>query len=414
MPIPRDPSPESSLALLQEGYTFMANRRRSLGADTFTTRLMLRNATCITGQEAAEFFYSGERFTRRGAMPPTTLRLLQDKGSVQQLDGDAFRHRKQMFMSVMTEASIESLGDAVTARWLERLAHWPDQEAVVLHDDVQDILCRAVCDWAGIPLAAPSARRRVHELGAMLEGAGSVGPKLLKGLALRARNRLWARSVIERIRRGHPLVPGGSPAHVIAWHRDLDGRLLAPKIAAIELINLLRPTVAVARFVTFAALALHDYPHERRKLLDGDDKTLERFVQEVRRFYPFFPFMGGRARTSLIWRGQQMDRGTWVLLDAYGTNHDERIWNDPEIFRPDRFREWNGSAYNFIPQGGGDFWYDHRCPGEWATIAILKRAVHLMIKAMSYDVPPQDLGIDLSRMPALPASGFLIRNVRPV
>jgi hypothetical protein len=31
---------------------------------------------------------------------------------------------------------------------------------------------------------------------------------------------------------------------------------------------------------------------------------------------------------------------------------------------------------------------------------------------MSYEVPEQDLGISLSRMPAQPRSRFLIRNVR--
>ncbi len=43
-------------------------------------------------------FYSGDRFTRTGgAMPPTVLRLLQDKGSVQQLDGAAhLQHRPQV------------------------------------------------------------------------------------------------------------------------------------------------------------------------------------------------------------------------------------------------------------------------------------------------------------------------------
>jgi fatty-acid peroxygenase len=31
---------------------------------------------------------------------------------------------------------------------------------------------------------------------------------------------------------------------------------------------------------------------------------------------------------------------------------------------------------------------------------------------MTYDVPEQDLGIDLGRMPALPNSRFVMRNVR--
>ncbi len=120
-PIPRDPLPDSSLALLADGYTFMAKRRRRLGSDTFATRLMLRNALCILGEDAAEFFYGGDRFTRTGAMPPTTMRLLQDKVSVQQLDGLAHRHRKQMFMSLMTPGSIQKLVHAMVDQWHSRI-----------------------------------------------------------------------------------------------------------------------------------------------------------------------------------------------------------------------------------------------------------------------------------------------------
>ncbi len=102
-----------------------------------------------------------------------------------------------------------------------------------------------------------------------------------------------------------------------------------------------------------------------------------------------------------------------MILDAYGTNHDARIWEDPDAFRPDRFRHWSGNAFAFIPQGGGDHYTGHRCAGEWITISLMKRAVRLLTATMTYDVPDQDLHIDLSRMPAIPASRFVIANVRP-
>lgn len=49
---------------------------------------------------------NGRLARRRGAMPPSVLRLLQDKGSVQQLDGPDYRHRKAMFVDLhMTDAA---------------------------------------------------------------------------------------------------------------------------------------------------------------------------------------------------------------------------------------------------------------------------------------------------------------------
>lgn len=410
--IPRDSAPDSTLALLAEGYAFIPNRHRRHGSDIFETRLMLRKAVCIQGEEAARVFYEPGRFTRRGAMPASTLRLLQDKGSVATLDGEAHRWRKRMFMSPMTPEGIQRLSDGMAGQWQDHLRRWEGMERVVLHDEVRDILCRAVCRWAGIPLPEAEARRRTREIGAMIDGAGTVGPRNWYGTLLRARTERWLREVVERLRRGALEAPGTSAIQVFARHRDLEGKPLDAAVVAVELLNLLRPTVAVARFVTFAALALHEHPACRRTPLGGGADHLDLFVQEVRRFYPFFPFVAGRALEEFEWRGHRFANGDRVLLDLYGTNHDGRSWEEPDAFRPERFRRWDRSAFGFIPQGGGDFLANHRCAGEWITIELVKRAVRLLTGAMHYEVAPdQDLRIDLSRIPALPRSGFVITRV---
>jgi fatty-acid peroxygenase len=184
-------------------------------------------------------------------------------------------------------------------------------------------------------------------------------------------------------------------------------------VAAVELLNLLRPTVAVARYVTFAALALHQHPEWRERLQAGGEETAEQFVQEVRRFYPFFPFVGGRARTAFEWRGATIPARRWVLLDLYGTNHDPRAWHRPEAFNPDRFEGWRGDPYTLIPQGGGDHLTEHRCAGEWATVRLMHVALAALTQWMDYEVPSQDLTVSRSRMPTLPKSGFKMRSVRP-
>ena len=98
--IPRDGAPDSTLALLSEGYAFIPKRCRQFGSPLFAARLMLSPAVCMSGAEAAAHFYDGDRFTRRHALPPTTFALIQDKGSVMVMDGQAHRHRKQMFLSL--------------------------------------------------------------------------------------------------------------------------------------------------------------------------------------------------------------------------------------------------------------------------------------------------------------------------
>lgn len=412
---PRAKEPDSTLALLREGFTFATNRRRALGSDVFRARLMLKPATIAMGADAAEMFYCPGRFTRKRAMPCTVVKMLQDYGSVQTLDGAAHRHRKAMFMNLMGGAAIARLLDLAAEEWRHAAAGWARQDRVELLGAAQLVLCRAILRWAGLSPDEADATARTREFGAMLAGAGQLGVAAwLRGEALRTRNERWARAVVEDIRAGR-LSPGtDEAARVIAMHRDAEGQLLPVRIAAVELINILRPTVAVAYFIVHAALALHQHPDWRECLRAAGDTELERFVQEVRRLAPFFPVIAGRVREPFEWRGARFGQGDWVVLDIYGTNRDPRTWHDPDSFRPERFADWDGSPWSFIPQGGGPFLQGHRCPGEWITIALVKQAARFLARDLDYAVPEQDLGVDLSRIPAIPASRFQmqIRGLR--
>ncbi|CAM3682288.1 hypothetical protein GCM10009865_44060 [Aeromicrobium ponti] len=66
----------------------------------------------------------------------------------------------------------------------------------------------------------------------------------------------------------------GSALYEMAFHEELDDRQLDTQMAAIELINVLRPIVAIATFITFAALALHEHPEVKVKLHSGDREAL--------------------------------------------------------------------------------------------------------------------------------------------
>lgn len=282
----------------------------------------------------------------------------------------------------------------------------------MLHREVEHLLFRAVCEWAGILPLDDEAGRRAREISAMIDGAGAVGPRFMRGMLLRSRTEQWASRIIAAVRNGRFDVREGSAAQLISQFRDIDGKLLDTDTAAVELINVLRPTVAVARYITFAAHALEAHPAWKARLQNSDEALIEAFVQEVRRFYPFFPMVGGRALEAFAWHGHFFRQGAWVLLDLYGTNHDARIWTDPEQFEPERFLNWEGNPYTLIPQGGGDFYSGHRCPGEWITIELTKQAVRMLSTEIVYRVPLQDLRIRLSRLPAIPESGLLIKDVR--
>jgi fatty-acid peroxygenase len=206
---------------------------------------------------------------------------------------------------------------------------------VVLYDALQPVLTRSVCRWAGVPLPHADVPRRTRQLVALFDQA--AGPRHLHARRSRVALEAWLAALIDDVQSGRLRADPAGALHAVAAFRRPDGTPLSPRIAAVELLNVLRPTVAVSVYVVFAAHALHLNPEVRLRLCAGDERYRRAFVQEVRRFYPFFPAAAARVRDDFEWRGLRFPRGTLTLLDLYGTNHDPRTWAAPDVFRPERF-----------------------------------------------------------------------------
>lgn len=315
-------------------------------------------------------------------------------------------------MSLMTPHHQNQLGELVMEKWEKSVDKWEGVEKVILFDEAKEILCRTACQWAGVPLPESDVKGRADDFSAMVDAFGAVGPRHWKGRTARNRSEDWIRNIIEDVRSGRLKTEECSALYAMAFHRNLDGSQMDAQMAAVELINVLRPIVAISTFITFAALALYEHPECKEKLLTGDSNYLEMFAQEVRRYYPFGPFIGARVQKDFIWKECEFKEGMLVLLDMYGTNHDSRIWKSPDEFRPERFKEWNDSLFNFIPQGGGDPTKTHRCPGEGITVTIIKTSLNFLINKIQFEVPKQDLNYSLVRIPTLPESGFIMSNIK--
>ena len=155
---PHDPHPTRPRAGQGAGPTprrvlFHPKRVRCHSSDVFHTRLMLRRAICVSGPDAAAKFYQPGPFTRVGAMPPTVVRLLQDIGSVHTLDDEAHRHRTSMFISMMGPDSIKSLLRVTEDEWHGPIADRPVRDCVPLFDEMEHLLTRSACAFAGIELS---------------------------------------------------------------------------------------------------------------------------------------------------------------------------------------------------------------------------------------------------------------------
>ena len=410
--IPHDGVLDSSLAMLADPYRFISRRCARLGSDLFRTRLLLKSNICMMGRDAAELFYDEERFQRKGAGLRRIEVTLLGQGGVQGLDGAAHRHRKQMFTSLTPADEAVRLAAISAQHWAARARGWAARDSVVIYDEARDVLCRSVCEWAGVPVEDAEIGPLARDLAAMYEHVDSLGPQHLWARWVRKKRDQWAARLIVAVRAGRLPAAEGSVLAAVATHRDLDGQLLEPRVAGVELLNLLRPTVAVSVFITFAALALVEHAECRERIVSGGGDYGEMFAQEVRRFYPFFPAVAALVRRDFEWRGYQFPRGMRVILGLYATNHDERLWASPEEFRPERFRDWGGDLFRFIPQGGGDREVHHRCPGDRISVELVKAAVAFLCGGLQYEVPEQDLRLKFTDLPAMPRSRVVIRNVR--
>ncbi len=410
--IPQEIVLDNSLALMFEGYLFMPNRFHRYGTDIFQTRLFWENVICIRGEEAAGIFYDNHRFLRKGAAPKRVQQTLFGENGVQGMDGAAHEHRKAMFMSLMTPERLHMLKELIREQWIAFSSRWEKRNRVILFDETQKIMLKAACQWAGVPLRDIEVSFRADDFGEMIDAFGAVGLRHWSGRVARSREECWIKKVIEKIRLKELNPPPESAAYAIAWHRDLNGHFLDAQIAAVELINIIRPIVAIATYIVFGALALLKYRDCREKLQTDDGEYMHMFVQEIRRYYPFTPFISARVRSEFEWNSCRFMPGTMVLFDVYGTDHDARLWDRPLEFWPERFIGREENPFDFVPQGGGDYDKGHRCAGEKLTIEVMKESLGFLLKELDYSVPEQDLGYSLWRMPTLPRSRFVMSNVK--
>ena len=414
--IPARTGLDRSLVLLREGYRFTGRRRRWGDGPTpsdraVELRLLGQRAVLVGGGDAVRFFYDGAAFRRRDALPRPVANTLFGRGAIHTLDGEAHLHRKAMLLRLLSPASARAIAGRTDSLWAAAAERWREAGRAVLFDEAVRVIGVGICTWGGLPLTPADAPGRVWDLHRIVDGFGGVGPRHVTARSARRRSEAWVRRAVRDARAGRLAPEAGSALDVVSRFRDVDGAVLDERTAAVELLNVVRPSVAVAWFVAFAGLALHEHPAWRERIAAGSgeelDRDLEAFAHEVRRLYPFAPLIGARAARDLVWRGHGIPEGRLVLLDLYGMDHDPQVYPQPDAFDPGRFAGRSPDAYTFVPQGGADPHTGHRCAGERVTVELLKSAVRALA-GVRWSVPPQDLSFPLSRMPTRPRSGVVL------
>ncbi|MDF1605399.1 cytochrome P450 [Nocardioides sp. YIM 152315] len=388
--------------LLRRGYLALPHEHRQHGgADVFGSSVLGRRAVVVRGREGARLFYDTSVVERAGAIPAPLANLLFGRGAVHGTDGATHASRKRMFLDLLDEDRVADLATTIGRDLERRAAGWSGREVVVF-DELVEVYGAAVQAWAGIIAGPAQTRRTSRRLAAVVDGFGGAGAAYPKAWLARWWIDRRARRLVAQARSGWPEARPGS---VVAELATGPGAGLDARLAGVELVNILRPTVAVAWAGTFLARDLHAYP-QWRALLDDPEHRVE-FGHEVRRTCPFVPALAGRAVRRAQIADTTVEPGDLIVLDVPGTNRDPDHWAEAERFLPERFAGVMPDPFAFVPQGGGDPTTGHRCPGETLTVRILSETARVLA-GVDYE-PVTDTAHDPTRIPTLPARGLPVR-----
>jgi fatty-acid peroxygenase len=367
-------------------------------------RLLGRPAHVVRGEEGARLFYDQTVVERRGIVPAPLANVLFGKGAVHGLDGERHRERKELFLQVLTADAVECLGEAVDDLLAERMNTWQRRTPINAFEELVEIYGTAAFPWAGVRIEPREADVVARRLAAIVDGFGFA--PVAYGRACHARwwaNR-WGRQLVRSARRGGPPPPADTMLEALVTGPGAD---LPLDVAAVELLNVLRPTVAVAWLAVFAVQELARSPEHGSVLAQPDQRAARwHFADEIRRTTPFVPALAGRIGRAVTFEGHPMAPGDTLVLDVPGTNH--RGWEDPWCFRPGRFAERSPNAFQHIPQGGGDPQDGHRCPGEPIAMTLLDRTLQ-RLAATTFTISAGP--VDLTRIPTQPAGPLLITDI---
>lgn len=399
---------------LDEGYLLLSELRKEANAPVVKARLLNKEVIAIYGKEAAKKFYDPRNFKREGAMPKIVLKTLFGENGVQTLDGQAHEHRKTIFMDLMTPKRMEEYHRILDKNLTQKLDR--QQGQFELFDLAKDVLFRSICEWAGIDLSQLT-KKEVDQLAeyqiSMISSAVTNPVTHIKGIDNRKKSEKWAQSLIENARINPVAGKEDVALYAFAKATNDHGELLPIDVAAVELLNVIRPTVALTVWIALMGHALFSRPDIYQRLHAEFDQLQDSFIQEMRRYYPFFPMLPAFAIQDVEVDGYLIPKDSWVVLDLYGTNHDDRMIETPEVFRISRYlgKEKHISydeEYEMIAQGGGEFKTMHRCAGEWITLHTLRVFSDQLVNKYQFSIPEQDWSIPMNQFPTYPKSKTLL------
>src|SRR5699024_11641940 len=132
---------------------------------------------------------------------------------------------------------LDKLRQITEKQWHITVQQWMNFDQLSFFAEVEQVMCQIACIWAGVPVKAHELPMRTRALSAMIDAIGAVGPRHWQGRMARKRSDRCIRLLILDLRAGKQTDAEKAPLHTIAFHPELNGKLLPLQIEAFEMMN---------------------------------------------------------------------------------------------------------------------------------------------------------------------------------
>ncbi|XVF29628.1 hypothetical protein REPUB_Repub15cG0138500 [Reevesia pubescens] len=136
----------------------------------------------------------------------------------------------------------------------------------------------------------------------------------------------------------------------------------------------------------------------QEKLLDESDLPklgyLQNIVSETFRLYPPAPLLiPHMSSADCTLGGYDIAKGTWLLVNAWAIHRDPKLWDEPNIFKPERFENGGeNEGYKLLPFGAGR----RSCPGMDLGRRVVGLTLGSLIQCFEWKRVGEDQEIDMT------------------
>jgi cytochrome P450 len=354
--------------------------RRRYG-DTFTLRFPGFDPLVLVSDPAAiKGVFSGDPNELRAGEANVVIAPFVGPDSVLLADGARHRRKRRLLMPPFHGERMQLYGDLMRTITDRAIDAWPLGRAFPIQEETQritlDVILRAVFGLdEGAQMEALRAR--------LVEGAAVVTdhPMLMMKWLQRDLGRLTAWGRVERLRDEADAILFAEFARrrcenradrtdilsLLMAARDEDGQPMSDGELRDEMITLLlaghETTATTLAWVTQHVLA-HPTVHARLRAellgrsavgpADASDLPyLDAVIKETQRLMPIIPMVGRRLHSAMRIGGHDLPAGVVVAPCAYLVHRRPDLWDEPDVFAPERFLGKRPSPYEFFPFGGG-------------------------------------------------------------